>query len=148
MVRSRSQMQTLLLHLEILWNLSALRWKSGCWPTNVFNKGSIYTGSIMTVEHIALAAVALGYGACWIGAFDENGVKNSKNTWKSESRMLAADRCSWRKPICKTAKTVLGNLFKRTIWRSVRTLNFRVTVFTDRYRSFYTHLVGAICGWN
>jgi hypothetical protein len=48
----------------------------------------------MTVEHIALAAVALGYGACWFGVFDENGVKNSKNTWKSESRMLAADRCS------------------------------------------------------
>jgi nitroreductase len=49
---------------------------------------------IMAVEHIALAAVALGYGACWIGAFDDNEVKKFKNTWKSESHMLAADRCS------------------------------------------------------
>ena len=30
---------------------------------------------IMTVEHIALAAAALGYGVFWIGAFDNNEVK-------------------------------------------------------------------------
>lgn len=27
------------------------------------------------VEHMALAATALGYGTCWIGAFDEDAVK-------------------------------------------------------------------------
>ena len=27
-------------------------------------------------EHMALAAAALGYGTCWIGAFDEDAVKN------------------------------------------------------------------------
>ena len=64
----------------------------------------------------------------------------SKNTWKSESHMLAADQHPGRKPICKTAKTVPGNPFKRTIWCSVRTQNSRATVLTARYRSFYTHL--------
>ena len=30
---------------------------------------------MIALEHIALAATALGYGTCWIGAFDENAVK-------------------------------------------------------------------------
>jgi len=30
---------------------------------------------MIALEHMALAAVALGYGTCWIGAFDEEEVK-------------------------------------------------------------------------
>ena len=31
--------------------------------------------AMIALEHIALAATALGYGSCWIGAFDEGAVK-------------------------------------------------------------------------
>jgi nitroreductase len=31
---------------------------------------------MIAVEHMVLAATALGYGACWIGAFDERKVKD------------------------------------------------------------------------
>ncbi len=31
---------------------------------------------MIALEHIVLAATAMGYGTCWIGAFDENAVKN------------------------------------------------------------------------
>jgi nitroreductase len=31
--------------------------------------------TMIAVEHMVLAATALGYGTCWIGAFDEEGVK-------------------------------------------------------------------------
>lgn len=31
--------------------------------------------TMIAVEHMILAAVALGYGTCWIGAFDESKVK-------------------------------------------------------------------------
>jgi nitroreductase len=31
--------------------------------------------TMIAVEHMVLAATALGYGTCWIGAFDEDGVK-------------------------------------------------------------------------
>lgn len=31
--------------------------------------------TMIAVEHIVLAATALGYGTCWIGAFDEDAVK-------------------------------------------------------------------------
>lgn len=30
---------------------------------------------MIALEHMALAAAALGYGTCWIGAFDEDAVK-------------------------------------------------------------------------
>ena len=30
---------------------------------------------MIALEHMALAATALGYGTCWIGAFDEDAVK-------------------------------------------------------------------------
>jgi nitroreductase len=33
----------------------------------------------ITLDHIALAAVELGLGTCWIGAFDENQVKRILN---------------------------------------------------------------------
>jgi nitroreductase len=32
--------------------------------------------TMIALEHIVLAATALGYGTCWIGAFDEDAVKN------------------------------------------------------------------------
>jgi nitroreductase len=31
--------------------------------------------TMIALEHMVLAAVALGYGTCWIGAFDEDAVK-------------------------------------------------------------------------
>jgi nitroreductase len=31
---------------------------------------------MIALEHIVLAATALGYGTCWIGAFDEDAVKH------------------------------------------------------------------------
>jgi len=31
---------------------------------------------MIALEHIVLAATAMGYGACWIGAFDENAIKH------------------------------------------------------------------------
>lgn len=31
---------------------------------------------MIALEHIVLAATAMGYGTCWIGAFDEDAVKN------------------------------------------------------------------------
>ena len=31
--------------------------------------------AMIALEHIALAATALGYGSCWIGAFDEEAVR-------------------------------------------------------------------------
>jgi nitroreductase len=31
---------------------------------------------MIALEHMALAAAALGYGTCWIGAFDEDAVKH------------------------------------------------------------------------
>jgi len=31
--------------------------------------------AMIAMEHIALAATALGYGSCWIGAFDERSVR-------------------------------------------------------------------------
>jgi nitroreductase len=31
---------------------------------------------MIALEHMALAAAALGYGTCWIGAFDEDAVKD------------------------------------------------------------------------
>lgn len=31
---------------------------------------------MIAIEHMALAAAALGYGTCWIGAFDEDAVKH------------------------------------------------------------------------
>lgn len=31
--------------------------------------------AMIALEHIALAATALGYGSCWIGSFDEEAVK-------------------------------------------------------------------------
>ena len=31
--------------------------------------------TMIAVEHMALASAALGYGSCWIGAFDEEAVK-------------------------------------------------------------------------
>jgi nitroreductase len=30
---------------------------------------------MIALEHMVLAATALGYGTCWIGAFDEDAVK-------------------------------------------------------------------------
>ncbi len=30
---------------------------------------------MIALEHMVLAAAALGYGTCWIGAFDEEGIK-------------------------------------------------------------------------
>ena len=32
--------------------------------------------TMIALEHIVLAATALGYGTCWIGAFDEDAVKS------------------------------------------------------------------------
>jgi nitroreductase len=32
--------------------------------------------TMMALEHVVLAATALGYGTCWIGAFDEDAVKS------------------------------------------------------------------------
>ena len=32
--------------------------------------------TMIALEHIALAATALGYGSCWIGAFNEDELKN------------------------------------------------------------------------
>jgi len=32
--------------------------------------------TMITLEHMVLAATALGYGTCWIGAFDEDAVKH------------------------------------------------------------------------
>jgi nitroreductase len=32
--------------------------------------------AMIAVEHLALSAAALGYGTCWIGAFNEAKVKN------------------------------------------------------------------------
>lgn len=32
--------------------------------------------TMIALEHIVLAATALGYGTCWIGAFDEDAVKH------------------------------------------------------------------------
>jgi nitroreductase len=32
--------------------------------------------TMIAVEHMVLAATALGYGTCWIGAFNEENVKN------------------------------------------------------------------------
>jgi nitroreductase len=34
---------------------------------------------MIAIEHIILAATALGYGSCWIGAFDESEVKRVVN---------------------------------------------------------------------
>jgi hypothetical protein len=31
---------------------------------------------MIALEHIVLAATAMGYGTCWIGAFNEDAVKN------------------------------------------------------------------------
>ena len=31
---------------------------------------------MIALEHIVLAATALGYGTCWIGAFDEDALKH------------------------------------------------------------------------
>jgi len=31
---------------------------------------------MIALEHIVLAATAMGYGACWIGAFDEDAIKH------------------------------------------------------------------------
>jgi nitroreductase len=31
---------------------------------------------MIAIEHMALAAAALGYGTCWVGAFDEDAVKH------------------------------------------------------------------------
>ncbi len=35
--------------------------------------------TMIALEHIVLAATALGYGTCWIGAFDEDAVKSLLN---------------------------------------------------------------------
>jgi len=32
--------------------------------------------TMIALEHVVLAATVLGYGTCWIGAFDEDAVKN------------------------------------------------------------------------
>jgi nitroreductase len=32
--------------------------------------------TMIALEHVVLAATALGFGTCWIGAFDENAVKS------------------------------------------------------------------------
>jgi nitroreductase len=32
--------------------------------------------TMIALEHMVLAATALGYGTCWIGAFDEDAVKH------------------------------------------------------------------------
>ncbi|MGA3191788.1 MAG: nitroreductase family protein [Candidatus Bathyarchaeia archaeon] len=32
--------------------------------------------TMIALEHVVLAATALGYGTCWIGAFDEDAVKS------------------------------------------------------------------------
>jgi nitroreductase len=35
--------------------------------------------SMIALEHIVLASTALGYGTCWIGAFDEEALKRLLN---------------------------------------------------------------------
>lgn len=43
------------------------------------NRISYLQDPMISVEHMILAATALGYGTCWIGAFDENRVKEILN---------------------------------------------------------------------
>jgi nitroreductase len=35
--------------------------------------------TMIALEHMVLAATSMGYGSCWIGAFDEDAVKNLLN---------------------------------------------------------------------
>lgn len=45
--------------------------KSGVAPTSILHKQD----PMIAIEHMVLAATALGYGTCWIGAFNEKKVK-------------------------------------------------------------------------
>ena len=66
--------------------------------------------TMIPLEHMVLAATALGYGTCWIGAFDENAVKSMLRSPK-ESKW---SRCSQSENPVKNLAQNLGKSFRRS----------------------------------
>jgi nitroreductase len=69
------------------------------------------------VEHIVLAATTLGYGSCWIGAFDEDAVKRLlKIPTKMKVVALLPIGVPAEKPAARPRK-VLSEIFFKEEWR-------------------------------
>lgn len=74
--------------------------------------------TMIALEHMVLAATALGYGTCWIGAFDEEAVKRLLNIPKRMKVVaLLPIGVSDEKPAAKSRKKP-SEIFFREEWRS------------------------------
>jgi len=75
--------------------------------------------TMIATEHMILAATALGYGTCWIGAFDEGAVKRLlKIPKKVKVVALFPIGVSDEKPAPRSRKELSEIIFKEE-WRQV-----------------------------
>ena len=73
--------------------------------------------TMTALEHIVLAATTLGYGSCWIGAFDEDAVKRLlKIPTKMKVVALLPIGVPAEKPAARPRK-VLSEIFFKEEWR-------------------------------
>jgi nitroreductase len=76
--------------------------------------------TMIALEHIVLAATALGYGTCWIGAFDEDAVKRLlKIPSKVKVVALLPIGVPNEKPAARTRKELSEIIFKEE-WHSAK----------------------------
>jgi nitroreductase len=78
--------------------------------------------TMIALEHMVLAATALGYGTCWIGAFDEDAVKRLlKIPAKMKVVALLPIGVPGEKPASKPRKAIPEIFFKeewQTPWQA------------------------------
>jgi nitroreductase len=78
--------------------------------------------TMIALEHMVLAATALGYGTCWIGAFDEDAVKRLlKIPAKVKVVALLPIGVPGEKPVSRPRKAIPEIFFKEeweTSWQA------------------------------
>jgi nitroreductase len=78
--------------------------------------------TMIALEHMVLAATALGYGTCWIGAFDEDAIKRLlKIPAKMKVVALLPIGVPGEKPASKPRKAIPEIFFKeewQTTWQA------------------------------
>ncbi|MDH5482233.1 MAG: nitroreductase family protein [Candidatus Bathyarchaeota archaeon] len=76
---------------------------------------------MIAVEHMVLAAAALGYGSCWVGAFNENRVKRILKVPENLTVVaLLPVGVPDENPPAKPEKIFQGSVLQGILWNSAR----------------------------
>ncbi len=82
---------------------------------------------MIVIEHMSLAATALEYRTCWIGAFDEDEVKRILKISENVSYCSTSVGIPDESPGPRTYKTIHRSIFQGILW------NFIEIVVNSRY---------------